>query len=130
MIGKTLAGAVVGALAAGPSPAAAKRKLLLVSGGWEGHEPVKARDFWLPRLEADGFEVVTASSHDPYADPALMATVDVVVQNWTMGTIAKESRDGLLAAVRSGTGLAGWHGGLADAYRQETDYAFMVGGRF
>jgi type 1 glutamine amidotransferase len=35
---------------------------------------------------------------------------------------------GLLDAVKGGTGLAGWHGGLGDAYRQETEYRYMVGG--
>jgi hypothetical protein len=45
-----------------------------------------------------------------------------------MGTIAKEPLAGLLAAVKSGTGLAGWHGGLGDAYRNETEYRYMVGG--
>jgi hypothetical protein len=45
-----------------------------------------------------------------------------------MGTIAKEPLKGLLDAVKGGTGIAGWHGGLGDAYRQETEYRYMVGG--
>jgi hypothetical protein len=57
-----------------------------------------------------------------------MKTIDLVVQVWTMGTIAKEPLKGLLDAVKAGTGLAGWHGGLGDAYRQETEYRYMVGG--
>ncbi|MBA3336655.1 MAG: ThuA domain-containing protein, partial [Chloroflexia bacterium] len=36
----------------------------------------------------------------------------------------------LLAAVRGGVGLGGWHGGMADAFRYETDYQFMVGGQW
>jgi type 1 glutamine amidotransferase len=32
--------------------------------------------------------------------------------------------------VREGAGLAGCHGGLADAFRKETEYQFMVGGQF
>jgi uncharacterized protein len=47
---------------------------------------------------------------------------------WTMGTIAKEPLQGLLSAVKGGAGLAGWHGGLGDAYRNETEYRYMVGG--
>jgi hypothetical protein len=112
------------------APGAAPRKVLFVSGGWDGHQPAACRDFWVPRLRAAGLEVVTADSLDAYADPELMASVDLVVQNWTMGTIRKEALGGLLAAVRNGTGLAGWHGGLADAFRQETEYQFMVGGQF
>jgi hypothetical protein len=30
--------------------------------------------------------------------------------------------------VRSGVGLAGWHGGLADSFRANPEYEFMVGG--
>ena len=96
MIERSLVGAVAGARVlaapaqASPPPGASKRKLLFVSGGWEGHQPAKCRDFWVPRLQAEGFDVVTAGSQDPYADPELMRGVDLVVQNWTMGTIAKE----------------------------------------
>ena len=59
--------------------------------------------------------VVVSDTQAPYADAALMKTIDVVVQIWTMGTIAKEPLKGLLDAIRAGTGLAGWHGGLGDA---------------
>jgi type 1 glutamine amidotransferase len=106
----------------------ARKKALFVYGGWEGHEPAKCRDLFLPWLWKTGFEVVVSETQAPYCDRELMKTVDLVVQVWTMGTIAKEHLAGLLDAVRNGTGLAGWHGGLADAYRQETEYRYMVGG--
>ena len=121
------------ATAAAPQPRAfppkpARKKALFVYGGWEGHEPVKCRDLFVPWLQRSGFDVTVSDTQAPYADAALMQTVDLVVQVWTMGTIAKEPLQGLLAAVKSGTGLAGWHGGLGDAYRQETEYRYMVGG--
>ena len=31
-------------------------------------------------------------------------------------------------AVKAGVGMAGWHGGMADAFRNNTEYEFMVGG--
>ena len=37
---------------------------------------------------------------------------------------------GLEAAVRAGTGLAGWHGGIADSYRGSSDYLHLIGGQF
>ncbi|MGW1024191.1 ThuA domain-containing protein [Streptomyces sp. NPDC002577] len=37
---------------------------------------------------------------------------------------------GLSRAVRAGTGLAGRHGGIVDAYRAETRYQLMTGGQF
>jgi type 1 glutamine amidotransferase len=126
--GATAAPALASARQAPYPPRPAKRKVLFVYGGWEGHEPVKCRDLFVPWLEKSGFEVVASDSQGPYADAALMKTVDLVVQTWTMGTIAKEPLAGLLAAVKNGTGIAGWHGGLGDSYRNETEYRYMVGG--
>ena len=109
-------------------PKPARRKALFVYGGWDGHEPVKCRDLFVPWLQQSGFDVTASDTQAPYADAALMKTIDLVVQIWTMGKIAQEPLAGLLAAVKSGTGLAGWHGGLGDAYRNETEYRYMVGG--
>jgi len=39
-------------------------------------------------------------------------------------------RKPLLAAVKAGVGLGGWHGGMCDAFRQATDYQFMTGGQW
>ena len=57
-----------------------------------------------------------------------MSSLSVLVPIWTMGTIAPEQERGLLETVKSGVGLAGWHGGLSDAFRNNTEYEFMVGG--
>jgi type 1 glutamine amidotransferase len=32
--------------------------------------------------------------------------------------------------VRAGTGLAGWHGGIVDAFRAESAYSLITGGQF
>lgn len=109
-------------------PRPARKKALFVWGGWPGHEPTKCRDLFVPWLEKNGFEVIVSDTQAPYADAALMTSLDLIVQIWTMGTIAKPHLDGLLAAVKSGVGIAGWHGGLGDAYRNETEYRYMVGG--
>jgi len=114
--------------APGFPPKPALKKALFVYGGWEGHDPVGCRDLFVPWMKQSGFDVVVSDTQAPYADAALMKTVDLIVQVWTMGTIAKEPLQGLLAAVKGGAGLAGWHGGLGDAYRNETEYRYMVGG--
>jgi len=36
----------------------------------------------------------------------------------------------LLEAVRRGVGIAGWHGGMGDSFRNNVDYQFMVGGQW
>ena len=115
----------------GPAPRKRKKKALFVYGGWEGHEPPKCRDIFVPWLRKEGFEVVTSETLDPYTDAKLMGSLDLIVQIWTMGTIGKEQLKGLLEAVnKTGVGLAGWHGGLGDAFRQETEYQYMVGGQW
>ncbi|WP_409346056.1 ThuA domain-containing protein [Paenibacillus sp. MBLB4367] len=47
-----------------------------------------------------------------------------------MGTITREQLGGLLKAVKSGVGIAGCHGGMADSFRNETEFQFMVGGQW
>ena len=108
----------------------ARRQALVVRGGWDGHQPVEATNLFIPHLEANGFTVRVADSPKPYADADAMADVDLVVQCMTMSTIEPDELAGLRAAVRGGTGLAGWHGGIADSYRNDSDYLHLIGGQF
>jgi uncharacterized protein len=103
---------------------------LVVRGGWEGHAPVAATDLFIPHLRKHGYRVQIADSPEPYADAELMATVDLVLQCFTQGTIQPEQLAGLEAAVSAGTGLAGWHGGIADSFRSSSDYLHLIGGQF
>jgi type 1 glutamine amidotransferase len=106
------------------------RRALVVRGGWDGHQPVEATDLFLPFLKDQGFSVRVADSPAPYADPELMSGVDLIVQCMTMSEITAEQVAGLIAAVEAGAGLAGWHGGICDAYRASADYLQLVGGQF
>ena len=106
------------------------KKAIMVWGGWEGHEPKQCADIFAPILEAEGFAVTISDTLDTYKDRDLMAEQDLVVPTWTMGQIEREQEQGLLAAVDSGVGIAGWHGGMADSFRNNTTYQFMVGGQF
>ena len=107
-----------------------QRRALVVRGGWAGHEPVKATDLFIPWLREQGFDVEVADSPAPYADAGLMAGTDLVLQCMTMSTASAEEVAGLVAAVQAGTGLAGWHGGIADSFRASADYLQLVGGQF
>ncbi len=106
------------------------KKVLFVWGGWEGHEPEKCRDIFVPWMKSEGAEVIVFDNLDCYTDSSLMAEIDLVVQVWTMGTISGEQEKGLLQAVKRGVGIAGWHGGLGDSFRNNTEYQFMVGGQW
>ncbi len=106
------------------------KKSLMVWGGWEGHEPKQCVDIFAPLIEAAGFAVEIETSLDVYTDTERMATYDIITQVFTMSTITPEQEKGLLDTVEAGTGFAGWHGGMADAFRQNPTYQFMVGGQW
>jgi type 1 glutamine amidotransferase len=107
------------------------KKVLFVWGGWKGHEPAKCRDLIVPWLESEGFEVVVSNTLDSYLDEELMNSLDLIVQTWTMGEISGKQAKGLLRAVKNnGVGIAGWHGGIGDAFRENVDFQFMVGGQW
>jgi type 1 glutamine amidotransferase len=106
------------------------KSALIVWGGWEGHEPQKGAALFAPFLRDQGYEVEIATTLDVYLDEAKMQTLDLIVPIWTMSTIATEQEKGLLTAVKNGVGIAGWHGCMADSFRNNTEYQFMVGGQW
>lgn len=106
------------------------KRALFVWGGWEGHEPAKGVAVFQPLLEAAGFEVEVANTLDAYLDAERLNGLSLIVPVWTMGTITAEQENGLLAAVKSGVGVAGWHGCMGDSFRNNTNYQFMVGGQW
>ena len=106
------------------------KKALMVWGGWDGHEPKQCVDIFAPILEEEGFEVTLSDTLDTYKDQEMMQELSLVVPVWTMGSIEPEQEQGLLAAVQGGVGIAGWHGGMGDAFRNNTEYQFMVGGQW
>ena len=107
---------------------APKKKALIVWGGWAGHEPKQTADIFAPWLAEQGFDVEVSNTLDSYLDAGKMKSLSLVVQVYTMGTITPQQEKGLEEAVRGGVGLAGWHGGLSDSFRNNTEYEFMVGG--
>jgi len=106
------------------------KKVLMVGGGWAGHEPEQCIAIFAPLLRAEGFAVEVSDTLDSYLQPEKLRACSLIVQVWTMGTITREQREGLSAAVAAGVGFAGWHGGMADSFRSDPEYQFMVGGQW
>lgn len=138
---KTMAAAGAGSLVmknslfANPSvvkrkPTLQGKKVLWVYGGWEGHDPKKCTDLFIPWMREEGAEVTVSDTLDSYLDEELMSSVDMIVQIMTMSDITRDQEQMLLKTIKSGTGLAGWHGGLGDAFRTRVQYQFMVGGQW
>jgi type 1 glutamine amidotransferase len=103
---------------------------LVVWGGWDGHDPEATAALFAGELRDAGYRVEVSDTLDACLDAAAMRSWDLIVPVWTMGVITKDQERGLLDAVAAGTGLAGWHGGLADAFRNNPEYQFMVGGQW
>ncbi|KYG32379.1 ThuA domain-containing protein [Alkalihalobacillus trypoxylicola] len=106
-----------------------KKKALVFSGGWEGHEPIEVGQFLSQQLREEGYEVSTETTLD-VLEEYVLTDFDLIVPNWTQGQIEESQLKPLLEAVEKGTGLAGLHGGMGDSFRMAVDYQFMVGGQW
>jgi type 1 glutamine amidotransferase len=106
------------------------KNALIVWGGWEGHQPKQCAELFAPVLLAAGFAVEMADTLDVFLNRDKMLALSLVVPIWSMGQITPEQERGLLDAVKSGVGIAGWHGGMADSFRNNPAYQWMVGGQW
>jgi len=105
------------------------KQALIVWGGWAGHQPEQCAGVVARMLREEGFEVVVENTTEAFTDPKLKE-LSLIVPIVTMSTIEKEEIDSLSAAVQSGVGFAGFHGGMGDSFRNEVKYQFMVGGQW
>lgn len=106
------------------------KKALITWGGWDGHTPKQSVDVFAPFLQSKGYEVKVFDTLDCYLDAAMLASMNLIVPVWTMSTITGEQEKGLLAAVKAGVGIAGWHGCMCDSFRNNTEYQWMTGGQW
>lgn len=106
------------------------KKVLLVAGGWDGHQPLKFADIFASKLKAKGVETAIETSLDVFGDEGRLKEYDVLFPCWTMGMLSLEQSKTFLSVVHSGVAVAGIHGGMGDAFRGNLDYEWMVGGHF
>lgn len=106
------------------------KSALIVYGGWFGHQPKEVAHLLRDTLAEDGFSVELSDTLDVYTDLEHLKQQSVIVPVWTMDSIKREQLGPLLEAVRGGVGIAGCHGGMCDAFRNETEYQFMTGGQW
>lgn len=105
-------------------------KALIVWGGWDGHQPREVAAIFKQVLEQERFEVEVSDSLQAFADAEHLQSLDLIVPIWTMGRIEQELVNNVSAAVQGGVGLAGCHGGMCDAFRENVDWQFMTGGQW
>jgi type 1 glutamine amidotransferase len=106
------------------------KNALIVWGGWDGHEPKQCAELFARKLTERGFTVELSATLEVFADAAKLAGLSLIVPIWTCGTLTPEQSKGVVDAVSSGVGLAGFHGGMCDAFRGNIDWQWMTGGQF
>lgn len=105
-------------------------KALITWGGWDGHQPDKVAAFFAEELRGAGMTVEVSDSLSCFDDPGALADLSLIVPVWTMSSIEKHQSENVAAAVASGVGLAGCHGGMCDAFRTDVLWQFMTGAQW
>ncbi len=107
------------------------KSALIVWGGWDGHEPKQVADLFTDILIKEGFQVEVSDSLDAFLDESKLMELNLIVPIVTMSKITPEQRTPVTNAVSfGGVGLAGCHGGMCDAFREDTEWQFMTGGQW
>jgi type 1 glutamine amidotransferase len=105
------------------------REALIVWGGWSGHEPEQCAAILADILRENGLRVHLENATKAFLSPAL-PSLSLIVPIYSMSKIEKDEVSALTGAVRGGVGLAGYHGGMGDAFREAVEYQFMCGGQW
>lgn len=103
------------------------KEALIVHGGWDGHEPDKVAALFGSILVKEGFKVQISDTLKSLDDIDYLRNIQLIVPVWTMGEISKEQSNNVIEAVADGTGIAGCHGGMCDAFRNDVTWQFMTG---
>lgn len=106
------------------------KRALITWGGWPGHQPDLVAALFDADLRAAGFATEVTDSLVCFDDAERLKTFDLIVPIWTMSSIEKERSQAVAAAVEAGTGLAGCHGGMCDAFRTDVLWQFMTGAQW
>lgn len=102
-------------------------KALITWGGWDGHQPEQVADLFKDILAASGIDVTVTNSLDCFDDVDLLKSYDLLVPVWTMSSLSRDRSNNAAEAIAHGTGLAGCHGGMCDAFRDSPLWQFMTG---
>lgn len=102
-------------------------KALITWGGWHGHQPDLVANIFNRMLTEAQVSVEVTDTLDRFDDPDYLAGLDLIVPVWTMAEISREAATNVSEAVARGTGLAGCHGGMCDAFRNVPLWQFMTG---
>lgn len=101
------------------------KQALVVWGGLELHEPEAGAHVVRELLEAEGFAVTVTGDYTALGAEDV-GKFDLIVPQITGGELDRENSIRLEAAIRAGTGLAGFHHGLATTFHGNMRFRFMA----
>ncbi|MET3899821.1 type 1 glutamine amidotransferase [Devosia sp. UYZn731] len=102
-----------------------QRKALVVWGGMELHTPERSANVVRDLLQAEGFAVTVTPDYDALGAEDVGDNA-LVVPVLTAGTLEPEKMGRLIAAIQAGTGLAGFHMGLATSFRDSVPFRYAA----
>jgi type 1 glutamine amidotransferase len=101
------------------------RKALVVYGGMELHTPRRGAETVAHLLEANDFAVTVTDDYDAFgADD--VGDNDLLVPVITDGQLAPDKAAIMVKAIQAGTGLAGYHMGLATTFRASVPFRYAA----
>lgn len=101
------------------------RKALVVYGGMELHTPQRGAETVKAILEPEGFDVTVTPDYDALGAEDVGSNA-LVVPVITDGQLDPEKMKRLVAAIQAGTGLAGYHMGLATSFRASVPFRYAA----
>lgn len=106
-------------------------RVLFLYGGWPGHLPYEVADWAHGVMGGLGFDV--DDTNDPHVLDQDLTVYDLIVLGWTQAMttedLTERAEARLHEAVRTGTGLAGWHG-MAASFRSSLQFSLIAGASF
>ena len=106
------------------------KNILVVWGGWKGHQPKVFADNVIKWLKSQNAKITESNNLEVYDNYDSLTKFDLIIQSVTLSDISNNQADNLVKAINNGVGIAGAHGGLTDSFRTKTNYQFMIGGQF
>lgn len=103
----------------------AGKKALVVWGGMELHTPERGAHVVRELLDAEGFVVTVTDDYEALGAEGVGSN-DLVVPVITDGQLAPEKMANLIKAIQAGTGLAGYHMGLATSFRSSVPFRYAA----
>ena len=102
-------------------------RVLLLHGGWEGHQPERFAEFAVEAL-LTGCRVTVATDLGMLREEVLN-DFDLLVPIWTFGELDDAQVDALLTSVGGGLGMVAWHG-AASSFLNSRSHKLLLGGQF